>query len=67
MWFYWKKTHKKLIKLKINVKNIHAIDKRKDRIKEVKLGIEQTYNNLNTAQKIINTMRVLYVHQRHFI
>ena len=25
-----------LIKLKINVKNIHAIDKRKDRIKEVK-------------------------------
>ena len=41
-----------LIKLKINVKNIHAIDKRKDRIKEVKnLGIEQTYNNLNTALK----------------
>ena len=40
-----KKTHKKSIKIKDKFKSyIHAIDNRKDRIKEVKkLGLKNTY------------------------
>lgn len=41
-----------LIKLKVNKNFIHAIDKRKDRVEEVKkLGVKNTYGNLDTALK----------------
>ena len=43
---------KNLLKMNFKLKNIHVVETRKDRIKEInKLGIKNTFNNLNEALK----------------